>query len=203
MSQEFTFAEVAKHNSKKDVYLVIHDKVYDTTSFVDEHPQGISQKWRNGHPPFRCLGNRALSIGHAAIAAYFVRLPARHGLPILLPLSVADYFQSHFNTFHGANFYHRGGEEVLLDVAGQDATEAFEDVGHSDEAREILTGIEVGTLKRVPGDPAPKAQASTATVNQPATGMGSVALYFILVTGGAAAFAAYKYLQTAQGTAQQ
>ncbi|KFY55443.1 hypothetical protein V496_07005 [Pseudogymnoascus sp. VKM F-4515 (FW-2607)] len=134
MSQEFTFAEVAKHNSKKDVYLVIHDKVYDTTSFVDEHP---------------------------------------------------------------------GGEEVLLDVAGQDATEAFEDVGHSDEAREILTGIEVGTLKRVPGDPAPKAQASTATVNQPATGMGSVALYFILVTGGAAAFAAYKYLQTAQGTVQQ
>lgn len=49
---------------------------------------------------------------------------------------------------HGTN-YHRGGEEVLLDVAGQDATEAFEDVGHSDEAREILAGIEVGTLKRV------------------------------------------------------
>jgi cytochrome b involved in lipid metabolism len=43
----------------------------------------------------------------------------------------------------------RGGEEVLLDVAGQDATEAFEDVGHSDEAREILTGLLVGKLKRV------------------------------------------------------
>jgi cytochrome b5 len=42
----------------------------------------------------------------------------------------------------------RGGEEVLLDCAGQDATEAFEDVGHSDEAREILTGMLVGTLKR-------------------------------------------------------
>jgi cytochrome b involved in lipid metabolism len=42
----------------------------------------------------------------------------------------------------------RGGEEVLLDVAGQDATEAFEDVGHSDEAREILAGLKVGTLKR-------------------------------------------------------
>jgi len=42
-----------------------------------------------------------------------------------------------------------GGEEVLLDVGGQDSTEAFEDVGHSDEAREILDGMLVGNLKRV------------------------------------------------------
>lgn len=37
---------------------------------------------------------------------------------------------------------------MLLDVGGQDATEPFEDVGHSDEAREILDGLLVGTLKR-------------------------------------------------------
>lgn len=43
----------------------------------------------------------------------------------------------------------RGGEEVLLDVGGQDATEAFEDVGHSDEARQILEGMEKAKLKRV------------------------------------------------------
>jgi cytochrome b involved in lipid metabolism len=35
-----------------------------------------------------------------------------------------------------------------LDVAGSDATEAFEDVGHSDEAREILEGLLVGTIGR-------------------------------------------------------
>lgn len=44
---------------------------------------------------------------------------------------------------------HSGGEEVLLDTGGQDATEAFEDVGHSDEAREILDGLLIGNLKRV------------------------------------------------------
>jgi hypothetical protein len=33
--------------------------------------------------------------------------------------------------------------------------------------------------------------------------MGSVALYFILVTGGAAAFVAYKYLQAASGASKQ
>ena len=36
--KEFTSAEVAAHNTKKDLYTVIHDKVYDVSSFVDEHP---------------------------------------------------------------------------------------------------------------------------------------------------------------------
>lgn len=37
-SKEFTLQEVSGHNTKKDLYMVIHDKVYDCTSFVDEHP---------------------------------------------------------------------------------------------------------------------------------------------------------------------
>ncbi len=36
----------------------------------------------------------------------------------------------------------------MIDVGGQDASEAFEDVGHSDEAREILNGLLIGNLKR-------------------------------------------------------
>ncbi|CCE78169.1 Piso0_000785 [Millerozyma farinosa CBS 7064] len=42
---------------------------------------------------------------------------------------------------------HPGGEEVVLDVAGQDATEAFDDIGHSDDAREILKGLLIGKLE--------------------------------------------------------
>jgi len=108
--------------------MVIHDKVYNSTSFVDEHP---------------------------------------------------------------------GGEEVLLDVGGQDATEAFEDVGHSDEAREILEGLLVGTLKRVAGDPAPKVTTTTTAPrsSDAATGLG-IGLYAIILLGGAAAFGAYKYVQS-------
>lgn len=41
---------------------------------------------------------------------------------------------------------HPGGEEVLLDRAGDDATEDFEDVGHSGEARKQLDKFEVGEL---------------------------------------------------------
>ena len=45
----------------------------------------------------------------------------------------------------------------MLDVGGQDATEAFEDVGHSDEAREILEGLKVGILKRQVSNHTPSA----------------------------------------------
>lgn len=42
---------------------------------------------------------------------------------------------------------HPGGEEVILDVAGQEATEAFDDIGHSEEAREILKGLLIGRVE--------------------------------------------------------
>lgn len=38
MSKEFTFSDVAEHTSKKDLFMIVHDKVYDVGSFVDEHP---------------------------------------------------------------------------------------------------------------------------------------------------------------------
>lgn len=38
MGEELTYAEVAKHSTKKDIYVVVHDKVYNASSFVDEHP---------------------------------------------------------------------------------------------------------------------------------------------------------------------
>lgn len=40
-------------------------------------------------------------------------------------------------------------------MTGKDATDAFEDVGHSDEAREILEGLLKGTLTRRVFPPSP------------------------------------------------
>ncbi|CAI7583953.1 unnamed protein product [Penicillium bialowiezense] len=133
--KELSFKEIAEHNTKKDLYLIVHDKVYDCTSFVDEHP---------------------------------------------------------------------GGEEVLLDVGGQDSTEAFEDVGHSDEAREILDAMLVGTVKRMPGDPEPKQAhtASDSSSSSSSTAGFGVGLYAVILIGGAIAYGAYNYLQAQQAQQQ-
>jgi len=41
---------------------------------------------------------------------------------------------------------HPGGEEVLLEQAGKDATENFEDVGHSTDARTMMKDYLVGEI---------------------------------------------------------
>ena len=41
---------------------------------------------------------------------------------------------------------HPGGEEVLLEQAGKEASEAFEDVGHSTDARELMNKYNIGEL---------------------------------------------------------
>mmetsp|Transcript_7249 Transcript_7249/g.15677 ORF Transcript_7249/g.15677 Transcript_7249/m.15677 type:complete len:138 (-) Transcript_7249:208-621(-) len=45
---------------------------------------------------------------------------------------------------------HPGGSEVLLDVAGKDGDEFFEDIGHSNDARDELKKHMVGVLKLTP-----------------------------------------------------
>lgn len=41
---------------------------------------------------------------------------------------------------------HPGGPEPLMDWAGKDATDAFEDVGHSSDARKLMTEYKIGEL---------------------------------------------------------
>ncbi|GMT27080.1 hypothetical protein PFISCL1PPCAC_28831, partial [Pristionchus fissidentatus] len=42
---------------------------------------------------------------------------------------------------------HPGGDQVLVEQAGQDATEPFNDVGHSADAREMAKEYAIGRLK--------------------------------------------------------
>ncbi|TVY75173.1 putative cytochrome b5 [Fusarium oxysporum f. sp. cubense] len=97
----FSYQDVARHNTKNDLYVVIHDKVYDCTEYLGQHPY---------------------------VSPTLTLLPL-----VVWRLTVPS---------------DRGGEELILDVAGEDSTEAFEQTGHSDEAREVVKKLYVGDLKR-------------------------------------------------------
>lgn len=60
---------------------------------------------------------------------------------------------------------HPGGEEVLMENAGQNATAAFEDVGHSSDAREMLKGYLVGDLAEAGSASASSSSASTTATS--------------------------------------
>lgn len=42
----FTYQDVAEHNTNKDMFCVVHDKVYDCTKFLDEHPYVLISQLR-------------------------------------------------------------------------------------------------------------------------------------------------------------
>ncbi|XP_052895688.1 cytochrome b5 isoform X2 [Anopheles moucheti] len=98
--KQYSLAEVAQHNKPTDLWMVIHEKVYDVTKFLHEHP---------------------------------------------------------------------GGEEVLIEFAGKEATAEFDDVGHSTDAKEQMKQFLVGELieadrkKKPSAGSAPPSNASSTS----------------------------------------
>ncbi|KAI0772087.1 cytochrome b5 [Trametes elegans] len=119
-----TYAELKEHNNKDSLYILLQEKVYDVTKFLDEHP---------------------------------------------------------------------GGDEVILAEAGRDATEAFEDVGHSDEARALLKDMLVGDFEKT-DELKTKSSSSSNSSNAVNTAVeqGSNAMYFVPLAVLVAYFA-YRY----------
>jgi len=66
---------------------------------------------------------------------------------------------------------HPGGVEIVTDLAGQDATEDYDDVGHSDEAHETLEEYLIGELDDGAGGsaatPAPSAPVAPKAADAP------------------------------------
>nr|CAG8482442.1 13959_t:CDS:2 [Entrophospora candida] len=40
MTKSFTVEEVAQHNNESSIWIIVHDKVFDVTNFLNEHPGG-------------------------------------------------------------------------------------------------------------------------------------------------------------------
>ena len=73
---------------------------------------------------------------------------------------------------------HPGGAEVLLDVAGQDADEFFEDIGHSKEARSELAKHYIGEFKM---DEAAKAKLAAEAAARAKKEGGAVSMVLVVV----------------------
>lgn len=93
MSRKISSQEVAQHATEKDCWLIVHNKVYDVSRYLNDHP---------------------------------------------------------------------GGVEIVTDLAGQDATVDYDDVGHTQEANEILEKFLIGELSADAPIPPPSATATPA-----------------------------------------
>ncbi|ORY94121.1 cytochrome b5-like heme/steroid binding domain-containing protein [Syncephalastrum racemosum] len=60
---------------------------------------------------------------------------------------------------------HPGGEEVLVDEGAKDATGPFDDVGHSDDARELLQKYYIGDIDPASAPVAPTQSQSSTSAN--------------------------------------
>ncbi|PKI62463.1 hypothetical protein CRG98_017087 [Punica granatum] len=93
----FTMQEASQHSSKDDCWIVVDGKVYDVSSYLDEHP---------------------------------------------------------------------GGDDVVLAATGKDATDDFEDAGHSREAMELLETFCIGELDNSSSTAIPELEISSKTSSE-------------------------------------
>jgi cytochrome b involved in lipid metabolism len=42
MATTFSLAQLSEHNQKKDIYVAVHNKVYNVTSFIEEVSRGAN-----------------------------------------------------------------------------------------------------------------------------------------------------------------
>ncbi|CAN0102626.1 unnamed protein product, partial [Pylaiella littoralis] len=76
---------------------------------------------------------------------------------------------------------HPGGAEVMMEVAGQDATNMFEDIGHSTDARTEMKKFEIGRLKLTDEEKAAIAEAAARKAEKAARQGGGLNPLAVLV----------------------
>ncbi|KAH0617855.1 hypothetical protein JD844_016505 [Phrynosoma platyrhinos] len=122
--QYYTLEEIQKHNHSQSTWIILHNRIYDLTKFLEEAS--------------RC----AMSI------VYLLNTFATEKW-LLFDLRITGevLHDIHSATTSSISLsYHPGGEEVLREQAGGDATESFEDVGHSTDARSLSDTFIIGEL---------------------------------------------------------
>lgn len=97
---------------------------------------------------------------------------------------------------------HPGGEEVLIEQAGKDATENFEDVGHSSDAREMMKKYKIGELVAEERTSVPEKSEPTWNTDN-AQEENSMKSWLLPLVLGLAATLAYKFIFNSASQQQQ
>lgn len=88
---------------------------------------------------------------------------------------------------------HPGGEEVLLEQAGKDGSEAFEDVGHSSDARELMLKYKIGEIVESERKPVKEKKTDWATTSDENTSSsGNLRSWILPVSLGVIATIVYR-----------
>lgn len=76
---------------------------------------------------------------------------------------------------------HPGGPEIMMEFAGKNADDMFEDIGHSSEARNKMKEFLVGTLKSDPSAPQKTAPKRAISEHKSRGGLNPLAVFALLV----------------------
>eukprot|EP00475_Leptophrys_vorax_P028629 TRINITY_DN41586_c0_g1_i1.p1 TRINITY_DN41586_c0_g1~~TRINITY_DN41586_c0_g1_i1.p1 ORF type:complete len:137 (-),score=18.71 TRINITY_DN41586_c0_g1_i1:98-508(-) len=123
----YTLEEVSQHNTEKDCWLIVNDKVYDVTKFMDDHP---------------------------------------------------------------------GGSDVMVSSTGKDATDDFEDIGHSKTARDMLEQYYIGEIDKSTLPEKPTKEAGAGAGGDGSATVKLILQFLIPVVMVLLAFAVRAYTQT-------
>ncbi len=138
----------------------------------------------------RASTHYALFCSSLVISCYHVLLVVYYSGIIFFQFLLKLYnLQQHENTKLQPiteSFQHPGGEEIILENAGEDCSEAFEDASHSNDAKEMLKDFFIGHL----------AEVSTAAENYLYRGKGMVPHVQLSINCGLGRFRKNKFFCT-------
>eukprot|EP00796_Vickermania_ingenoplastis_P006260 gene6260-4509_t len=154
----YTRDEVRRHNNKKDGWCIIHNKVLNVTEFFDDHPGGrdvlLQLAGEDATEAFD--GNNHSKMAHKRMEEYIIgELPESEREKVYTLEDIKDkntraeaWFVLHNKVYNITSFLdnHPGGRDVLIHNAGKDASKAFDDNNHSNEAKKMVRQFYVGEL---------------------------------------------------------
>ncbi|KAJ4841737.1 hypothetical protein Tsubulata_003023 [Turnera subulata] len=152
----FNFSEVASHNNRHDLWLIISGKAISGSSkrttydivgiemLCDDYIYTVL--YAHSSCRYASLSSHDL-IAHSTIS--FLRLSEHLLYACNFLIVVGERLRVVSTKVYDVTKFvedHPGGDEVLLSSTGMDATDDFEDVGHSDSAREMMSEYVIGEV---------------------------------------------------------